>query len=87
MLKKDCNEQLTEISSISQQAKNKDALIQEIHSAHGERLKDIDGFLKSLAEKEALIKILHNTCEERLSLILRLELELKQLKSVFERRK
>ena len=79
MLKKDSNEKLTEISSISQQAKNKDALIQEIHSAHGERLKDIDGFLKSLAEKEAVIKILHNTCEERLSLILRLELELKQL--------
>ena len=87
MLKKDSNEKLTEISSISQQAKNKDALIQEIHSAHGERLKDIDGFLKSLAEKEAMIKILHNTCEERLSLILRLELELKQLKSVLERRK
>ena len=50
--------------------KNKDALIQEIHSAHGERLKDTDGFLKRLAEKEAVIKILHNTCEERLSLIL-----------------
>lgn len=69
LLKKDTDTKLAEILSLSKQAKEKDALINEIHSAHEARLKDIARFQKELIEKEEMIQSLHKTCNERQTII------------------